>query len=264
MPFCSCNLRALQQMPAHLLPCLPYSLLLRLDLRPVPLFTTAWPVFTGLATLAAGLQASLAQTLSGPNSTSSNPAILIDSEHRERREGIWAGEIGGGFRSSAQSVNLGIGASAGFPVFGGRQSHHLALSSLTYGHMLGSVVGDAHWYRGNWEIRAELFGGTEFSPETEWMIGLTPHLRYNFATGTRWVPFADIGAGVTATSIGPPDLSDYFEFNLKAGGGVQWFIKDNVALSFEAYYLHLSCAGMSHPNQGLNGITGMFGVSVFF
>jgi hypothetical protein len=187
-----------------------------------------------------------------------------DFDHQIGLESIWEKGIGGGFRSTAQSVNLSLGGNVGFPVFGGRQSHHLALSSLSYGHILGTVYGDGHWYKGNGELRGELFGGMEFSPETEWLIGLTPHLRYNFATGTRWVPFADVGAGVTATSIGPPDLSDYFEFNLKGGVGVQWFFKENVALSLEAYYLHLSCAGMSDPNQGLNGVTGMVGLTIFF
>ena len=96
-------------------------------------------------------------------------------------------------------MTLEAGASAGIAAFGGQVSHDLALVSLSYGHMLGPVKGAGHWYRGNWELRAEVFAGAEFSPGTTWGVGLTPHLRYDFATGTRWVPFADIGAGVTAT-----------------------------------------------------------------
>lgn len=221
---------------------------------------TTLVVSTGLVTWFTALQSIQAQT-------AATNTILMPIPDFERQMGlgsIWEDGIGAGFRSTAQSVNLSLGANVGFPIFGGRQSHHLALSSLSYGHMLGSVFGHGCWYKGNLEFRGELFGGMEFSPETEWLIGLTPHLRYSFATGKRWVPFIDVGAGVTATSIGPPDLSDYFEFNLKGGAGVQWFIKENVALSFEAYYLHLSCAGMSDPNQGLNGVTGMVGLTVFF
>jgi len=45
------------------------------------------------------------------------------------------------------------------------------------------------------------------------MAGFAPHLRYNFATGTRWIPYLEIGAGLSATSIGPTDLSHFFEFN---------------------------------------------------
>jgi len=39
---------------------------------------------------------------------------------------------------------------------------------------------------------------------SDWVVGLTPHLRYNFATGTRWIPFVDGGAGVTATASALP------------------------------------------------------------
>ena len=130
--------------------------------------------------------------------------------------------------------------------------------------MLGPVKGNGHWYRGNWELRGELFGGAQFSPRSDWVVGLTPHLRYNFATGTRLIPYVDAGAGVAATSIGPPDLSHTFEFNLQAATGARWFIKKNVALSLEARYLHLSCAGIDSPNLGVNNIGGMAGISWFF
>ena len=69
---------------------------------------------------------------------------------------------------------------------------------------------------------------------------------------------------MSATGIGAPDLSHTFEFNLQAATGVRWFIRDNVALSIEVRYLHMSCAGMSSPNLGLNSVNGMVGISWFF
>jgi len=178
--------------------------------------------------------------------------------------GIWQEYVGEGFRSIVQTFSLESGATAGFAILGGRQEHDLALVSLSYGHMWGSVVGDNHWYRGNWEIRGELFSGEQFSPSRDWLVGLTPHLRYDFATGTRWIPFADLGAGVTATGIGSPDLSGTFEFNLQANTGVHWFVRDNLALTFEIGYLHVSDASMSNPNLGVNCVKGMVGVTWFF
>ena len=177
---------------------------------------------------------------------------------------LWPNGVGNGFQAGAQSISIGAGAGYGMKIFGGRDSHDLALSSLSYGYMLGPVKGQGDWYQGNWEFRGEVISGGQFSPSAEWLVGLTPHLRYNFATGTRWVPYLDAGAGVTATSIGPPDLSHTFEFNLQAAAGVRWFIRDNVALSIEARYLHMSCAGLSKPNLGLNNINGMVGISWFF
>lgn len=180
------------------------------------------------------------------------------------RVSLWQDEVGAGFQPTVQDLAVEIGAGPGFAAFGSREGHDLALMSLSYGHMWGPVKGEGHWYRGNWECRAELFGGAEFSPDEEWILGLTPHLRYNFATGTRWVPFIDGGAGVTATGIGPPDLSNTFEFNLQATTGVHWFIRDNLAVTTEARYVHMSCAGISHPNLGLNSVLGMVGVTWFF
>jgi hypothetical protein len=178
--------------------------------------------------------------------------------------GIWEGEPGHGFKRGTQTLSLESGATAGLDIFGSRQKHDLALASLSYGYMLSSVVARDHWYRGNWELRGELFGGSEFSPHDGWVAGLTPHLRYNFATDTPWVPFIDAGAGFTGTGISRPDLNASFEFNLQAGGGVHRFLRRDLALTMEVRYLHMSCAGMSSPNLGVNGVMGMIGVTKFF
>jgi len=179
-------------------------------------------------------------------------------------KGIWKSDVGSGFERGVHTLTLEAGVNYGLEAFGSLESHHLALVSLSYGQTFGGVVGQDHWYRGNFEWRMELFGGAQFSPEAEWLIGLTPHLRYNFATGTRWVPFMDIGAGVAATGIGPPDLSNTFEFNLQASAGVHWFLSNKLAVTADVRYFHMSCAGISSPNLGLNGVTGMIGVTRFF
>jgi len=178
--------------------------------------------------------------------------------------GIWQGAVGEGFRPSVQTFSLEPGVALGVQAFGGQQVHDLALLSLSYGHMLGKVVNEDHWYRGNWEGRLELFAGGQFSPQSDPFVGLAPHLRYNFATGTRWVPFADLGAGVTASGVGPPDQSGTFEFNLQANVGTHWFVRDNMALTFEAGFLHMSCAGLHDPNLGVNTVKGMIGITWFF
>jgi lipid A 3-O-deacylase len=206
------------------------------------------------------LNVSQAQSLTPPADSTSGTALASSPSITS----IWQGGIGEGFNPSAQSISLSIGAGYGERILGSRENHDLALSSIDYGHMLGGVKGKGHWYKGNWEWRGELFSGAQFSPTRDWLVGLTPHLRYNFATGHRWIPYCDLGTGVSATSIGPPDLSHTFEFNLQAAAGVRWFLKENLALSVEARYLHLSCAGMDSPNLGLNNVNGMLGISWFF
>ncbi len=214
----------------------------------------------GLAAFLAIISAAQAQ----PQPAASTTGPTSDLKLEPAPVSIWENGVGEGFRSSAESLTVGAGGVYGIAAFGSREAHDLAFGSVTYGHMLGRTRGEGHWYRGNFEFRAELFAGAEFAPHEDWFVGLTPHLRYDFATGTRWVPFVDLGAGVTATSIGPPDLSGTFEFNLNAGGGVLWFIKDNIAIDIEAKYVHWSCAGIHKPNLGLNGFGGMAGISFFF
>ena len=177
---------------------------------------------------------------------------------------LWTNGIGSGFLPSVQTFSLEAGGNYGLTIFGSRHAHDLALGDVSCSHMLGPVMGGNSWYRGNWEGRAELFAGAQFSPSNDWFIGLTPHLRYDLATGTRWIPFVDAGAGITVMGIDQPDLSSVFEFNLQAGTGVHWFVRDKLAVTVEARYFHISDAGMRRPNFGLNGVTGMIGLTWFF
>ena len=180
---------------------------------------------------------------------------------------IWQDGVGSGFLRSAQNFTIEAGAAAGMASLGSHEAHDFALLSASYGHMLGGVVGRDHWWRGNFEGRVELFGGMQFHPDVDtdgWLIGLTPHLRYNFATGTRWIPFVDGGAGVTAMGIGQPDVSGTFEFNLQASVGMHWFLCHDLALTTDVRYTHYSCAGIHQPNSGINTVAFMLGVTWFF
>jgi lipid A 3-O-deacylase len=202
-----------------------------------------------------------------PQPAATNSMAHPGAEFLEPKSAIWQDDVGEGFLPTAETFSLEAGLGLGIKAFGSQQAHDLGLISLTYGHMLSQVRGEGHWYRGNWEVRLELFGGMQFRPDVDtdgWLVGLAPHLRYNFATGSRWIPFLDGGAGVTATGIGPPDLSGTFEFNLQATAGTHWFIDDNLALTGEVRYMHMSCGGIHAPNLGINDVVFMLGVTWFF
>lgn len=175
----------------------------------------------------------------------------------------WESAVGAGFRRSTKTLSLETGAAYGLAALGSHQAHDLALISLSIGRM-GRTHGAGHWCRGNWEWRAELFGGGQFSPTSASLVGLTPHLRYNFATGTRLVPFLDFGAGVMATSIGLPDLSTRFEFNEQGTVGAHWVFRDQLALTVEVRAIHISNARIREPNNGVNSVMGMIGLTWFF
>lgn len=192
--------------------------------------------------------------------SNSPPAVSLEQSASK----VWKSGVGQGFARSANYVGTVAGAGLGVTAFGSKQAHDLALIGVSYGKITSDVKGQGHWYRGNWDLRAELFGGAEFSPSSEYLIGVAPHIRYHFATGSRFVPFVDVGAGVSSTGIGPPDLGGRFQFNLQAGVGMNYFLRPDLALSVESRFLHLSSARISTPNLGVNSTLFLVGLSWFY
>jgi hypothetical protein len=45
---------------------------------------------------------------------------------------------------------------------------------------------------------------------------------------------------------------------------LHWFFKPNMAVTAEGRWLHLSNAGLDHPNQGVNTSMVMVGLNWFF
>jgi opacity protein-like surface antigen len=172
--------------------------------------------------------------------------------------------IGSGFRKGLYQVGGTVGAGFGTKVLGTTQKHDLASASVNLGWVFTDVIAPDKWYRGNFELLLELFGGGQFNPYGRYFVGLTLLIRHNFATCSRWMPFVDAGAGVSATNIEGPDLSGTFQFNLQGGVGTHYFLSDRTALTVQYRWLHFSNAGIRDPNHGTN--TQMFhvGVSWFF
>ena len=157
--------------------------------EPTPGLSTNWNLGSIQSAGFGGSALAKASAQDQPPSSSPAPDATPRTDVKLDAGWIWERGVGEGFRSSTASIGMSAGVLGGMDIFGGMEHHDLALVSLNYGHMLTHTWGDAHWYRGNLELRFELFTGAQFHPETQWLVGLTPHLRYNFATGTRWIPF---------------------------------------------------------------------------
>jgi opacity protein-like surface antigen len=178
--------------------------------------------------------------------------------------GIWRNGIGNGFKEGTVQAGFSVGGGFGWAAFGSRVAHDLTLASVNVGRVTSDLVAQDHWFRGNWELAGELFGGAQFSPEYRWIVGLTPLVRYNLATGTRWVPFANAGAGVTATDIGRPDLGTTLQFDPQVGLGMHCFLREDLAVTLDYRWLHLSNAGIRQPNHGVNTQMFCVGINWFF
>jgi hypothetical protein len=180
------------------------------------------------------------------------------------RCGIWCSEVGDGFRKQVTEAGFNVGYGLGLRVFSGSQRHDLVLGDLHVGTMLTGVVAKDHFWRGNFELLGQVFGGEEVKPRNAYLVGVAPVLRYNFVTGTPLVPFIDGGAGATLTDIRGPDLSTDFEFNVQAGCGMHWFFTPNMAATLDGRWLHLSNAGIDSPNLGVNTVVVFLGMNWFF
>lgn len=178
---------------------------------------------------------------------------------------VWLDEgIGNGFRKGLTDFGFSLGAGAGAEILGSSREHDLALASFHFGRVLSGLLAKERWYRGNFELLGELFAGSQFSPDSRFFAGLTPLLRYNFMTGSRWIPFADLGVGVSLTDIGKPDLGGLFEFNLQLGAGSHYFYQKDKAFTIECKHLHFSSAGINDPNRGTNTEMVTAGFSWYF
>jgi len=146
------------------------------------------------------------------------------------------------------NIGFTLGAGFGVSAMGTTEAHHLTAATLHVGKLSASEVPSLRHV----ELAGEFWSGAQFRPDTAYLVGLTPIVRYHFLPNSSLDPFFDGGAGVTATDIGHPDLSTTFEFNLQAGPGFRWVLRQKLAFIFQARYIHLSNARIQTPDLGVN------------
>ena len=168
-----------------------------------------------------------------------------------------------GFRKNETSLGFAVGGGLGTRVLGSEKRHDLVEGLVRAGWVFSDVMAPGHWYGGNWELLGEIFGGSQVHPRYRYFVGFTPLIRYTFAPRP-WAPFLNAGAGVSATDIQAPDLNKAFQFNLQAGGGVHYFLREKTALTLEYRWLHFSNAGMTEGNLGTNTQMLLLGLNWFY
>jgi opacity protein-like surface antigen len=93
-------------------------------------------------------------------------------------------------------------------------------------------------------------------------------LRYDFATGSRLIPFLEAGAGILLSTPQSTDRSSQFRasqfnFTLQVAPGLRYFITKQAALSLEYRFHHISDANTTEHNPGLNSDFVLLGLSIF-
>jgi lipid A 3-O-deacylase len=98
---------------------------------------------------------------------------------------------------------------------------------------------------------------------TAYGFGLNPFaLKWNLIPRHNIAPYADIGGGTLFTNIKAPPGTSHVNFTTSAAAGVH-FLRSKYNWSAEVRFMHISNAGLSTPNPGINTIQVRLGFGRF-
>ena len=136
------------------------------------------------------------------------------------------------------------------------------------GARYGWILTDAHgpgFLRGRFEYAVDvvpLFLVMQTS-NTAYGFGVNPFaLKWNFAAHGSAVPYVDIGGGTLFTNVKVPEGTSHVNFTTSGALGVH-FLRGKYNWSAEVRYMHISNAGISRPNPGINTIQVRLGLGRF-
>jgi hypothetical protein len=162
---------------------------------------------------------------------------------------------------------LGVWASGGFSVPGGTKDTKV----IDAGARLGKVLTSDHFrgfVRGNFEYSADLIPvyyvlqpapavnayGAAFNPI---------NLKWNFTSANRTIPFLELGGGVLFSNHVVPGNTSQVNFVTHGTFGFQLFNNQRRAFTASVRYEHISNAGLTVPNPGVNTVQFLVGVNWF-
>jgi lipid A 3-O-deacylase len=171
------------------------------------------------------------------------------------------------FGYGRQSLGISVGHGLALPV-GGTNSPEMEDIQFVYatprwGIGISDPLGGRSWYRGNFELLLEGTFLYMFEPKIGIAGGIAPGFRYNFLTGTRFIPFFHAGIGFIALDADLGRQSDGLNFILQSGVGLHYFTSQSTALTGEWRFHHISNASIHDRNAGINSSLFMLGLSFF-
>lgn len=127
------------------------------------------------------------------------------------------------------------------------------------GFRIGRVLTGEHgpgFLRGNLEWAGDVIPAyVIFQDRTVYGAGFNPFLfKWNFTGGHKVAPFFETGAGLLFTAHDVPPGTSTINFTPQAGLGLHIFTREKRAVTLTGKYVHISNAGLSTPNPGINTI----------
>jgi hypothetical protein len=168
---------------------------------------------------------------------------------------------------AGQPWDLGFWTSGGLSVPGGTKDTQV----FNAGVRLGKVLTGEHFcsfLRGQFEWSADLMPiyylwqpaparnayGAAFNPV---------NLKWNFTSRSRKVPFLELGGGVLFTNTDVPANTSRVNFVTHGALGFHFFNNERRAITASVLYEHISNAGLTFPNPGINTVQFLVGMNWF-
>lgn len=161
--------------------------------------------------------------------------------------------------------DFGVWFSGGLSVPGGSKDTRVVDAGVRLGKILTGNHGSG-FLRGNFEWSAD------FLPlyyviqpvKNAYGAGFNPvNLKWNFTSGSKLVPYLELGGGVLFTNNNVPAFTNTTNFLPHAALGIHIFTGEKRALTFSTRYEHISNAGLTRPNPGLNTVQFALGFNWF-
>lgn len=146
-----------------------------------------------------------------------------------------------------------VWTAGGHSVSGGRGNTGIFDVGLRYGWVLLDSHGPS-FLRGRFEYAIDAVPMyLIFQPtNTAYGVGLNPlNLKWNFESHGKFVPYTELSGGLLFTTHDVPTNTSSINFTPSAAVGFH-YLGDRFAWTLEGRYLHISDAGLSRLNPGLN------------
>jgi Lipid A 3-O-deacylase (PagL) len=177
---------------------------------------------------------------------------------------LWCGAAGAQTRPEEGATEVQVWTSGGHSVAGGRGNTGIWNLGLRYGWILSSPIGPG-FLKGRFEYAIDAVPACLIfqTTNTAYGAGLNPlNLKWNFATPGRVMPYLELSGGTLFTTHDVPVNTSIVNFTSAAALGAH-FLGEKRAWAIEARYLHISNAGLSRLNPGINTVEVRLGIGKF-
>jgi len=166
------------------------------------------------------------------------------------------------FAKGAHAWTLGAGFGVQHRIFNGTSDQQFALVQPRWSVNLTGRSGEG-WKQGTLTLGLEAALGRALGPRGN-VVALGPMLRYSFPSRGRVTPFVEAAGSFFWTNAEMPETPQRFTFTGAGGGGLSWRLgaRDSFELAYRFH--HISNAGFTEPNIGVNSSFVLIGWSRAF